>query len=292
MEHHISADSTSEKALILKNIHFSYHSKTGEIKALENVSFSVDKGEFLAIVGPSGCGKSTLLNIISGLILPEAGTVNFSSKKNNDGTNNDGTNNDGTNNNKTNNDETNNSKKEKNTIGYMLQHDHLFEWRTIYENVTLGLEIQNQMTKENIGRVLEMLENYGLNAFKDKKPNELSGGMKQRAALIRTLALNPDILLLDEPFSALDYQTRLMVSSDIGKIIKSSNKTAILVTHNLSEAISMADRVLIFSKRPSTIKKEYRIHLTLPDESPLAYRNAPEFQTYFNQIWEALIDES
>lgn len=154
----------------------------------------------------------------------------------------------------------------------------------------LGLEIQHKLTKENKERIYGLLESYGLSAFIHKRPSELSGGMKQRAALIRTLALDPEILLLDEPFSALDYQTRLMVSSDIGKIIKGNNKTAILVTHNLSEAISMADRILVFFKRPSTIQSEFNINLTISptDTSPLAYRNAPEYQAYFNEIWKEL----
>ncbi len=252
-------------ALQLDNIHFSYHSKTGEIKALENISFSLNKGEFLAIVGPSGCGKSTLLNIISGLLSPERGSISFPSNAGSE-----------------------------NPIGYMLQHDHLFEWRSIYENVILGLQIQKKMTPENIERVMNLLQNYGLSSFIYKKPSELSGGMKQRVALIRTLALDPDILLLDEPFSALDYQTRLMVSSDIGKIIRNASKTAILVTHNLSEAISLADRIFVFSKRPSSIKKEFEIHLTIDknDNSPLAYRNAPQYQQYFNDIWKELIHET
>jgi len=244
--------------LRLQNICFSYHNLMGETEVLKNVSFSVDEGEFIAIVGPSGCGKSTLLNIVCGLLHAKEGNCLISGN---------------------------------NSIGYMLQHDHLFEWRTIYENVTLGLEINKQMTKENIDYVLSLLETYGLLDFKDKRPSELSGGMKQRAALIRTLALHPQILLLDEPFSALDYQTRLLVSSDIGRIIKQTNKTALLVTHNLSEAISLADRVIVLSKRPSTIKEDIRIHLTLPDDSLLGYRRAPEFQDYFNTIWELLINE-
>ena len=260
-------NTSDDIALSLSNIHFSYHSPLGEIKALENITFSLKKGEFLAIVGPSGCGKSTLLNIISGLLEPEIGKIAVF------GTNSE-------------------TSSDASVIGYMLQHDHLFEWRTIYENVTLGLEIRHEFSEKNKERVLQLLDNYGLSSFIHKRPSELSGGMKQRAALIRTLALNPQILLLDEPFSALDYQTRLMVSSDIGKIIRQSNKTAILVTHNLSEAISMADRVLVFSKRPSTIRKEFPIKLTITDDSLLAYRNAPEFQSYFNEIWEVLIHES
>lgn len=249
---------TSDIILQLNDICFSYHSLMGETEVLKNVSFSVKEGEFIAIVGPSGCGKSTLLNIICGLLKVRDGECRI---------------------------------PENVSIGYMLQHDHLFEWRTIYENVTLGLEINRKMTPENVDYVLSLLESYGLMDFKDKKPSELSGGMKQRAALIRTLALHPQILLLDEPFSALDYQTRLLVSSDIGQLIRRTNKTAILVTHNLSEAISLADRVIVLSKRPSTIKDDISIHLTLPDDSLLGYRSAPEFNNYFNTIWEMLIDE-
>lgn len=249
---------SQEKILELQDICFSYHSLTGETEVLKNISFEVKDGEFIAIVGPSGCGKSTLLNIISNLTKAKSGKCTL---------------------------------REDISIGYMLQHDHLFEWRTIFENVTLGLEIQNNMTKENIHYVESLLKTYGLYAFKDKKPSELSGGMKQRAALIRTMALHPQILLLDEPFSALDYQTRLLVSSDIGRIIKNTHKTAILVTHNLSEAISLADRVIVLSHRPATIKEDMEIHLTLPDDSLLGYRSAPEFQFYFNELWRLLIDE-
>ena len=244
--------------LALEKICFSYHDLTGETEVLKNISFTVEEGEFIAIVGPSGCGKSTLLNIICGLLQAKEGRCILSDNM---------------------------------TMGYMLQHDHLFEWRTIYENVTLGLEINHKLTKENKQYVLSLLENYGLIDFKDKRPSELSGGMKQRAALIRTLALRPQILLLDEPFSALDYQTRLLVSSDIGRLIKRTGKTAIMVTHNLSEAISLADRVIVLSHRPSTLKADIEIHLTLPDDSILGYRSAPEFQNYFNTIWEMLVNE-
>ena len=258
MNHQKNKELNSKKILQLKDICFSYHSLAGETIVLNNVTFTVNEGEFIAIVGPSGCGKSTLLNIICGLTKAKSGTYIM---------------------------------PEEISIGYMLQHDHLFEWRTIFENVTIGLEIQNKMTKENIDYVENLLESYGLYEFKDKKPSELSGGMKQRAALIRTMALHPGILLLDEPFSALDYQTRLMVSSDIGRLIRSTHKTAILVTHNLSEAISLADRVIVLSRRPATIKEDMEIHLTIPDDSLLGYRSAPEFQYYFNELWGLLIDE-
>jgi len=258
MNYQKNKDLNSKKILQLKDICFSYHSLAGETIVLNNVTFDVNEGEFIAIVGPSGCGKSTLLNIICGLTKAKSGTYIM---------------------------------PEDISIGYMLQHDHLFEWRTIFENVTIGLEIQNKMTKDNIEYVESLLKSYGLYDFKDKKPSELSGGMKQRAALIRTMALHPGILLLDEPFSALDYQTRLMVSSDIGRLIRSTHKTAILVTHNLSEAISLADRVIVLSRRPATIKEDMEIHLTIPDDSLLGYRSAPEFQYYFNELWGLLIDE-
>lgn len=254
----IAKNKSQKNILQLQNICFSYHSLAGETEVLKDISFDVKEGEFIAIVGPSGCGKSTLLNIISGLTNAKSGKYII---------------------------------PEKISIGYMLQHDHLFEWRTILENVMLGLEIQGKVTKENIDYINSLLISYGLYDFKDKRPSELSGGMKQRAALIRTMALHPGILLLDEPFSALDYQTRLMVSSDIGRLIRSTHKTAILVTHNLSEAISLADRVIVLSHRPATVKADIEIHLTIPDDSLLGYRSAPEFQHYFNELWGLLIDE-
>ena len=173
-------------------------------------------------------------------------------------------------------------------IGYMLQKDHLFEWRTIYSNVLLGLEIQKKKSEENIERAEHLLTDYGLDKFKDSRPSQLSGGMRQRAALIRTLALDPELLLLDEPFSALDYQTRLSVGDDIGKIIRKEEKTAILVTHDISEAVSMADRVIVFSRRPATVQKIISIVFDLEDRTPMASRSAPEFKNYFNEIWKEL----
>lgn len=245
----------------LKNISYSYHSLNGETFALKNISFAIQNGEFLAIVGPSGCGKSTLLSIIAGLLSPEEGTILVN---NPDGL------------------------LHYPKIGYMLQKDHLFEWRTIYQNITLGLEINQKLTKERLEHVDQLLKDYDLLSFKDKKPSELSGGMKQRAALIRTLALDPDILLLDEPFSALDYQTRLMVSEDIGNLIRRTGKTVVLITHDLSEAISLADRILVLSKRPAFVKKDIPISLTTNKSTPLGARNAPEFAQYFNLLWKEL----
>ena len=184
------------------------------------------------------------------------------------------------------------TREEYPSIGYMLQHDLLFEWRNVWQNVTLGLEIAHKDTARNLERVRRMLSDYGLLEFQHKKPSQLSGGMRQRAALIRTMALEPDILLLDEPFSALDYQTRLTVSADIAAMIRKAEKSVILITHDLAEAISLADRVLILSARPARVKAEFPIHLTAADHSPLAARRAPEYGQLFNQIWEELSNEN
>lgn len=246
-----------ENILKIENLSYSYHTLSGETKALENISFQVTKGEFLSVVGPSGCGKSTLLSLISGLIVPDTGNITVNGNHN---------------------------------IGYMFQKDNLFEWRTVYGNVRLGLDIQHRATPKNLERVNGLLKSYGLEDFKDAKPSQLSGGMRQRAALIRTLALEPDLLLLDEPFSALDYQTRLSVCDDIGTILKAEGKTAILVTHDLSEAISMGDRVMILTPRPATIRDIIDIHFDIPDRTPLRSRNAAEFKDYFNLIWRELTD--
>lgn len=250
--------------LKLQNISYSYHSLTGEIPALSNISFDVRQGEFLAIVGPSGCGKSTLLSIIARLLTPTSGTIVFQNP---------------------------NGSLEYPKTGYMLQRDHLLEWRTIFHNVMLGLEISHQETPENIAYAKKLLTDYELYKFKDKHPSELSGGMRQRAALIRTLVMNPHILLLDEPFSALDYQTRLSVSGDIGHIIRTTEKTAILITHDLSEAISLADRIIILSERPASVKNILQINLTKTADTPLAARSAPEFHHYFNLLWKELSNE-
>lgn len=250
-----------ENVLELKNISHSYHNTEGETPALKELSFSLKKGEFLSIVGPSGCGKSTLLSVIAGLILPEAGSVFINGKP---------------------------LKESTTNVGYMLQRDHLFEWRTIYNNIILGLEIQHMLTARTRAKAHQLLQQYELEAFANARPSELSGGMRQRAALIRTLVLEPDLLLLDEPFSALDYQTRLAVGDDIGQIIKKEGKTAILVTHDLSEAISLGDRVIILSKRPATIQRTIPLTFSLEDDTPLHRRNAPEFKTYFNLLWEEL----
>ncbi len=247
--------------LELKNIGYAYHSLHGETVALRDISFQVRQGEFVAIVGPSGCGKSTLLSIIAGLLSPEQGTI---AVNNPDGS------------------------LHYPKVGYMLQRDHLFEWRTVYRNAILGLEIHRHLTPEKLDAVDRLFVEYGLEKFRDKRPSELSGGMKQRAALIRTLALDPQLLLLDEPFSALDYQTRLMVSADICRLIRAAGKTMLIITHDLSEAISLADRVIVLSGRPATVKTEIEIKLTIKDDSPLAARNAPEFQQYFNRLWEVL----
>lgn len=250
----------NQPILTCRDVCFSYHSLTGETQALTNISFQINAGEFVAIVGPSGCGKSTLLSLIAGLNKPQSGEIILDAKA-------------------------------SNKIGYMLQQDHLFEWRTILKNILLGPEINGTLTKEKEKLALKLLSDYGLYQFKDKKPGELSGGMKQRAALIRTMVMEPELLLLDEPFSALDYQTRLMVSNDIGQIIKKSGITAVLITHDLSEAISLSDRIIVLSRRPATVKREIDVKLTLDGDSLLSARNAPEFKDYFSLLWKEISDE-
>ena len=250
-----------ETILEFQNVSYAYHTLDGETPALSHISFSVKKGEFIAIVGPSGCGKSTLLSLIAGLLQPEEGQILIHGK----------------------------SVELRNAnIGYMLQKDHLFEWRSIYRNIILGLEIQHKLNSQTKEKANELLATYGLQNFAKAKPSELSGGMRQRAALIRTLVLDPDLLLLDEPFSALDYQTRLSVCDDISSIIRSRKKTAILITHDLSEAVSTADRILVLTNRPGTIKGELVIRFPNHEMSPLKRRNYPEFSSYFNELWKIL----
>ena len=247
--------------LEVKGLCYSYHTMEGETQALSNISFQADAGEFLAVVGTSGCGKSTLLSLISGLLSPDTGQILIDGHPVHRG---------------------------NTAIGYMLQRDHLFEWRSILRNASLGLEIQNQMDESRKEKVTALLKAYGLELFSNSRPSELSGGMRQRAALIRTLALEPELLLLDEPFSALDYQTRLSVCDDISSIIRSTKKTAVLVTHDLSEAVSAADRILILTNRPARIKGEVSIAFPGGETSPLKRRNCPEFSSYFNQVWKIL----
>ena len=237
--------------------------RTEEVEtiALNNVSLEVKDGEFVAIMGPSGCGKSTLLSLICGLMKPDAGEILLNGIP---------------------------LKENSPLIGYMLQHDHLLDWSSIYRNVTLGPEICGTLNTATKKRAYELLEQYGLKQFASARPSQLSGGMRQRAALIRTLLPDPQLLLLDEPFSALDYQTRLTVSDDIGQIIRQSGKTALLVTHDLSEAISLSDRVIVLTNRPAKVRCEIPIFFKLEQDTPLNRRNAPEFKHYFNQIWKEL----
>lgn len=242
-----------KKIMEIKNVNKIYQAKNGEIEALKNINFDVKQGEFISIIGPSGCGKSTLLSIISGLEKKTDGEIYIDGK-----------------------------------IGYMLQKDNLLEWRTIYKNVLLGLEIQKVLTEENKTYVIELLKKYGLYEFRNKYPTQLSGGMRQRVALIRTLAVRPKILLLDEAFSALDYQTRLMVTEDIYKILKNENITVLMVTHDISEAISMSDRVIVLSQRPATVKNIYDIEFDIENRTPLNCRESPKFSQYFNLMWKEL----
>lgn len=243
------------KLLEVKNLEKIYHEITDSIVAVQDVSFDVYEKEFIAIVGPSGCGKSTILSILAGTDFKSNGEVHYN--------------------------------KENIQLAYMLQRDSLFPWRTILDNCLIGLEITNTLTEENKKYVLKLLNTYGLHDFIYKYPDSLSGGMRQRVALIRTLALKPDILLLDEAMSALDYQSRLAISDDIYRIIKKEGKTAIMVTHDISEAISMADRVIVLTKRPAMIKSIYKIHLT-NKSTPINNRKCIEFSDYYDKIWRDL----
>lgn len=250
-----------DKVVEIKNVSMNYHTLSGETQAIRNLSLDIYDGEFVSIVGPSGCGKSTLLSLISGIIKPTSGRILVNGTEVNGPSQN---------------------------VGYMLQKDHLFEWRTILKNMTLGLEIQNKYNSESLKNVERLLDEYGLEDFKSYYPNQLSGGMRQRAALIRTLATNPDILLLDEPFSALDYQTRLAISEEIWLIIKKEKKTAILVTHDIAEAVASSDRVIVLTQRPAEICNMHDINLTCSVKSPIKCREASEFRYYFNTIWKEL----
>ncbi len=243
--------------LELNGVELTYFDTHGETKALEDITFSVDAGEFVSIVGPSGCGKTTILSIITGLIQPTHGKVNINGQG-------------------------------SKVVGYMFQKDNLLEWRTIKNNICLGLELTHNKTKENLDYVDELLKKYNLWDFRDKYPRELSGGMRQRAALIRTLALRPSLLLLDEAFSALDYQTRLNVCDDVYNIIKQEKLTAILVTHDINEAISLSDKVVILSKRPSSVKEILDISLQ-KYPTPFERRECVEAKDYFQHIWEKLV---
>ena len=240
------------KILSIKNLRKIYHTKKDEILAVDDFSFDLNEGEFVSIVGPSGCGKSTILSILCNLMDYSDGNITFY----------------------------NNSK-----IGYMLQEDSLFDFRTILDNCLIGLEINKELTDDKKEYVLKLLKDYGLDKFKDKYPENLSGGMRQRVALIRTLATNPDILLLDEPFSALDYQTRLMVSDDVYNIIKKEKKSAIMVTHNIEEACMLSDRVIVLTGRPSKIKNIYEIKLE-NKKNPMANRKDSKFNYYYDLIWK------
>ena len=248
--------------LEFKNVNYFYQTKTDEIFALKNVDFQIEPQQFVSLVGPSGCGKTTILSLTAGLLKPSSGQIFL------DGEN----------------------KIDTQKIGYMFQHDHLFEWRTVWKNITLGIEIQKPKNKdEKLAFAEELLKKYDLYNFKDQKPRQLSGGMRQRVALIRTLTLEPKILLLDEPFSALDFQTRLKVCDDVYEIIKTEKKTAILVTHDISEAISMSDKILVLSSRPASVKDE--IYLNLEGKTPLKKREDHQFGGLFDKIWSELTNE-
>lgn len=251
---------TMGNGITLQGVSLTYQTKEGEVEALREVRFDVEQGEFVALVGPSGCGKSTLLGVIAGLETPDGGTVSVCGEA---------------------------VRGPSRRVGFMPQRDQLFPWRTIRDNVVLGLQIRHELDEEHLRHVDVLLSRYGLADFAHLRPGQLSGGMRQRCALIRTLATEPDILLLDEPFSALDYQTRLTVSGDIWRIIRSEGKTALLVTHDIAEAVSMADRVVVLSHRPAVVKRIFDM-APLRALSPMERRENPLFSRFFDNIWKEL----
>ena len=245
--------------LEFKDVSLTYHTKTGETLAAEHMSFSVREGEFVAVIGPSGCGKTTVLSLAAGLLKPSSGEVLVYGKP---------------------------PARGAEYLGYMLQKDELFPWRSVESNIVLPLEIKRMNTPERRKQALALAEKYGLGGFLKHLPDQLSGGMRQRAALIRTLAADPELLLLDEPFSALDYQTRLSVCDDVYNIIRSEKKTAILVTHDISEAISVADRILVLSARPARVVAAHK--LGFGSTVPLKRRESPQFSGWFETLWREL----
>lgn len=255
---------TKQGAIVMKpilrfqNVSLTYQAQNGEIEAINRLNLVVYEGELVAIVGPSGCGKSTMLSLITGLEKPTNGKIFVEEKE---------------------------VRGIGISTGYMLQKDNLLEWRTIRGNVLLGLEIQGKLNSKSTAYVNRLLMAYGLWEFKDKRPSQLSGGMRQRAALIRTMALEPGLLLLDEAFSALDYQTRLIVADDVCNILRQEKKTAIIVTHDIAEAISMADRVVVLSARPARVKCDINLEFA---RAPHKRRDDPAFREYFNLIWKEL----
>lgn len=253
----------SDKILQLDKVSLNYHTTLGETQAVKDLSFYVNEGEFVSIIGPSGCGKTTILSMIASLIKPSGGKIFLKGKL---------------------------IDKPNEKLGYMLQKDELFAWRTIEKNVFLPLEITKKKSEESKKYALSLLDKYGLKDFKKSYPGNLSGGMRQRVALIRTLATSPDLLLLDEPFSALDYQTRLDVCDDVYDIIKRERKTAILVTHDISEALSLSDRIIVLTKRPAKVRHVYTPNFNKA-LSPLYRREEKDFSVWFNLLWKELKDE-
>lgn len=245
----------TKNILEINHLTKNYQDDNGEIAAIKDVNLKIESGKFIAIVGPSGCGKSTLLSILANLDKKSSGDIIFS--------------------------------KDNIRIGYMLQKDSLFPWLTILDNCLLGLKIKGELTKENKDYVLSLLDTYGLHDFINNYPDNLSGGMRQRVALIRTLAIKPDILLFDEPFSALDAMTRIILSDDIYEMIKNEGKTAIMVTHDIGEAVSMADQVIVLTKRPCTVKRVYNINYD-NRSTPFNNRKDSKFNYYYEMIWREI----
>ncbi len=247
-----------DKILKIENVSLRYQTLQEETMAIKNICFDINKGDFVSLIGPSGCGKSSMLSIISGSVKKDTGTIYFQQEQ---------------------------LEGFNNKIGYMLQNDNLLPWRTVYKNILLGLEIQNKLSKENIDYAVSLLKKYGLWEFSNSYPNRLSGGMRQRVSLIRTLCVKPELLLLDEAFSALDYQTRMNVSADVYNILKNEDKTMLMVTHDINEAVALSNKIVVLSNRPSVVKKIIDIDFS-KDRNTISIRNQTKFQNYVKDIWK------
>ncbi|MDQ0215779.1 NitT/TauT family transport system ATP-binding protein [Oikeobacillus pervagus] len=245
----------------IDSISHTYFTPTTANNALKNIHFTIEKGEFISLIGPSGCGKTTLLSIVAGLLSPTNGKILIEGK---------------------------NPNQLKSLIGYMLQQDYLFPWKSIEENIFLGLKVMNLLNEETKQKAIHLLEVMGLQGVEKQSPRQLSGGMRQRVALVRTLAVNPKLLLLDEPFSALDYQTKLKLEDLVFTTLKSFHKTALLVTHDIGEAICMSDRIIMLSRSPGSIHRIFKVPKELRELSPFEARNHSQFPDFFQQIWKEL----
>lgn len=250
------------KVLEAAGIHKSYPTPGGEVTVLRNLNFHANRNEFVSFVGPSGCGKSTLFNIITGLLMPDSGSILLKNR------------------------ETTGTPSPE--LGYVLQKDLLFPWRTVIDNVILGLEVRGTPKAEARARARELFELYKMTGYEQKYPSQLSGGMRQRVALMRTMVTNPEIILMDEAYKALDYPLKIALESELLSVVKEQHKTVIFITHDIEEAVTMSDRVYVMKARPGEIVQEIEVDLGTDSLSIPERRLAPRFNEYYERIWRSI----